>query len=68
MQLFETGLAELKQRQEELNSFFTSHSITKAEIQQKESQLLKEFEKNFKEVNKFIFCRQKALTCDDFVC
>ncbi|XP_072299962.1 dynein regulatory complex subunit 3 [Eucyclogobius newberryi] len=50
VQLFETGLVEHKRRQAEVNSFFTGHRMTTAEIMQKETELLGAFEKYFKEL------------------
>uniref|UniRef100_A0A8C6T0D3 Dynein regulatory complex subunit 3 n=1 Tax=Neogobius melanostomus TaxID=47308 RepID=A0A8C6T0D3_9GOBI len=61
VQLFEAGLVELRRRQAEVNAFFTSHSIIKAEIMQEESHLLEEFDKYFKMVNYFICCNRKKL-------
>uniref|UniRef100_A0A8C6T4L6 Dynein regulatory complex subunit 3 n=1 Tax=Neogobius melanostomus TaxID=47308 RepID=A0A8C6T4L6_9GOBI len=60
VQLFEAGLVELRRRQAEVNAFFTSHSIIKAEIMQEESHLLEEFDKYFKMVNYFICCNRKV--------
>uniref|UniRef100_A0A3B4BAV8 Uncharacterized protein n=1 Tax=Periophthalmus magnuspinnatus TaxID=409849 RepID=A0A3B4BAV8_9GOBI len=58
VQLFETGLVEHRRRQAEVNSFFTSHSLTTADIMQKETKLLGEFEKYFKEVNNLTFSNE----------
>ncbi|XP_055021378.1 dynein regulatory complex subunit 3 [Boleophthalmus pectinirostris] len=52
VQLFETGLIEHRRRQAEVNSFFTGHSETTAEIMHKETELFWEFDKYLKELKK----------------
>ncbi|XP_063759825.1 dynein regulatory complex subunit 3 isoform X2 [Eleginops maclovinus] len=49
MQLFETGLAEHKRREKEVNSFFIGQNETVTEYQQKALQILTNFEQQHKE-------------------
>lgn len=51
MQLFEIGLAEHKRRQTEVNSFFSGHSEAVPHYQHKASQILANFEQQYKEVS-----------------
>lgn len=50
-QLFETGLTEHKQRQTEVDMFFSGHSDTVKYYQNKASQLLADFEQQHNEVS-----------------
>lgn len=52
VQLFETGLAEHKQRQAEVNSFNTSYNKTTADTRQREAQLIEEFQHHFQGMKK----------------
>lgn len=51
MQLFETGLAEHKRREAEVNSFFSGRTKAVTDHQQKASQILANFEQQHKEVS-----------------
>lgn len=51
MQLFETGLAEHKRRETELNSFFSGQSKAVPHYQHRASQILAHFEQQHKEVS-----------------
>lgn len=51
VQLFEIGLAEHKQRETELSSFFSSQTAAVTDCQQKASQILAKFEQQHTEVS-----------------